>query len=71
MDGNLNHSVEIDDDGFLYVDGVMVARWIPQMRALEFCDKNKLRSAQRGSRLVRIRLRDFEAALRNESDVSA
>lgn len=66
MDGDVTHTLKIDLAGYLYVDGVKVARWIPQVQVLEFCDKDRLRSAKRGSRLVRIRLRDFEAALQEE-----
>ena len=46
----------IDNVGFVYIDGVRVARWIPDRQALQFWDKDRRRVSERGSRCVEVEL---------------
>jgi len=46
----------IDNVGFVYIDGVRVARWIPDRQALQFWDRNRNRTMRRGSRYVEVEL---------------
>ena len=44
----------IDNVGFVYIDGVRVFRYIPTRQALQFWDKDRRRSSERGGRHVEI-----------------
>ena len=44
----------IDNVGFVYIDGVRVFRYIPTRQALQFWDKDRRRSSERGCRHVEI-----------------
>jgi hypothetical protein len=41
-------TLQIDNVGFVYIDGVRVARYIPTRHALQFWDKDRRRSSKRG-----------------------
>ena len=44
----------VDSENYLYVDGVKVARFVPEKECLQFLDKDRIRSTQRGSNVVEI-----------------
>lgn len=45
-------------DGFVYADGVKIARFIRERGTLEFIDKNRQRCEQLGRRTVEVPLAD-------------
>lgn len=45
-------------DGFVYADGVKVARWIAERQTLEFVDRNRQRCQERGRHTVEVRVVD-------------
>lgn len=45
-------------DGFLYADGVKVARYVPERGTLEFHDKDRQRCAQLGRTTVEVPIAD-------------
>jgi hypothetical protein len=51
----------LDKENFLIIDGVKIGRLImcDGDPVIEFCDKNPNRSADRGSRLVGVRIKDL------------
>lgn len=53
--------ISVDRAGFLYVDGVKVAKYLPEKRCLQFFDKDRVRSTQRGSNVVEVPLSDIAA----------
>lgn len=55
--------VVVDERQFVYVDGVKVCRIDKGRSVLRFYDKNKLRSAERGSDCVEIPLAEFALGL--------
>lgn len=60
--------IEVDERGFLKVDGVPVGRCVhrPDGPCLEFVDKDKRRSAKRGSDKVEVRLSDLNRVVKGE-----
>lgn len=46
----------LDEDGYLYVGGVKVARHIRERGTLQFVDKDSRRAARRGCSFVEVRL---------------
>jgi hypothetical protein len=46
--------IHIGSDGFVYVRGVKVAKYLPDSNSLQFVDKDMRRSAQRGTRFVEV-----------------
>lgn len=56
--------VTVDEQKFVYVDGVKVCKAADGV--LQFHDKNKHRAAERGSDCVEIPLRDFVKALEGD-----
>lgn len=55
-DGGGGCRPQVDQRGFVTVDGVKIGRLVstPEGPAIEICDKNPHRSRKRGTRLVRI-----------------
>jgi hypothetical protein len=51
--------VVVDGSGFVYVDGVKIAKYLPERHCLQFLDKDKRRSDQRGSNVVEASLIDL------------
>jgi hypothetical protein len=49
-------SVSVDTNNYVYVDGVKIARYIPEKQCLQFWDKDRIRSNQRGSNVVEVAL---------------
>lgn len=56
-------------DGFVYADGVKIARYRPERQTLEFYDKNRQRCAQLGRTVVEVPIADV-AKLAQEKGVS-
>lgn len=54
--GELRNLVFIDKPGFVFVDGVKVARYIPERNSLQFVDRDPRRGKARGTRLVELPL---------------
>ncbi len=52
-EGN-SSSIRVDRNGFVYADGVRVARYLPEKKSLQFLDKDRKRSSARGSRYVEV-----------------
>lgn len=48
----------VDDQNFVYVEGVKIAKFIPEKKCLQFLDKDRIRSNQRGSNVVEVTLAD-------------
>lgn len=46
-------------DGFVYADGVKLARYRPERQTLEFYDKNRQRCAQLGRTVVEVPIADL------------
>ena len=46
----------LDDDGYVYIGGVKVARYIPERDTLQFLDKDKRRATRRGCSVVEVRV---------------
>lgn len=56
--------IYIGSDGFVYADGMRLPLRVDMQNAmLEFCDKDKLRSAARGTRFVNVDVADFATLL--------
>jgi hypothetical protein len=53
-----NSTVSVDSANFVYVDGVKIAKFIPEKKCLQFLDKDRIRSNQRGSNVVEVSLSD-------------
>lgn len=51
-----NSKVSVDANNFVYVEGVKVARYVPETKSLQFIDKDRIRSNQRGSNVVEVPL---------------
>ena len=47
-------NLHVDEQGYIYVGGIKVARYIPERGTLQFCDDNRHRSMQRGCRFVEV-----------------
>jgi len=62
-------AVSVDERGFVIVDGVKLGRRVVKdgVVKLEVCDKDRRRSAERGTRLVEVSVQELEEAL---ADVS-
>jgi hypothetical protein len=46
--------LHVDSKGYVYVDGVKVAKYVPEKQCLQFLDKDRIRSNQRGSNVVEV-----------------
>lgn len=49
----------IDDRGFVYARGLMIGRYLPREEAIQFIDKDRLRSGKRGSEYITVPLKMF------------
>ena len=58
-------AVSVDERGFVIVDGVKLGRRVVKdgVVKLEVCDKDRRRSAERGTRLVEVSVQELEEAL--------
>lgn len=54
----MNVKLRLDQDGYVYADGVRLCR-VMGGGELEFCDRNGLRSKERGTRLIRVKIVDL------------
>jgi len=63
--------IRIDEQHYIYVEGARICRYIPERQALQFLDKDRLREAARGSRLVEVSLLDLVKQLREVVDKSS
>ena len=48
--------IRVDSNNYVYVDGVKIARYVPEKHCLQFMDKDRIRSNQRGSNVVEVPL---------------
>lgn len=64
-DSSRLQTLTVDGQGFVFVDGVKVARCVKRKGELrlQFCDKDRRRSAQRGTRYVEVAVRDLARAV--------
>lgn len=58
--------VTVDNKGFVVVDGVKVCK-VTRDGKLQFCDKDRLRSQQRGTRFVEVSPDTLASVARNSS----
>jgi hypothetical protein len=62
--------IQVDPNGFVWYDGVKLpVRFIAARRSLEFFDKDKRRSEERGSRIVEITIEQFASELLERSKI--
>lgn len=59
---NDNNAVRIDSRGFLHIDNVPVCR-VKKSGVLEYVDKDRRRSAARGTRVVSVTLSEIAVAV--------
>lgn len=52
-------SIAVGKDGFAYVDGVKIGRYIPERQTLEFIDPNRQRCQQKGRQVVEVKIAEF------------
>jgi hypothetical protein len=58
--------VRVDNNNYLYVDEVKVAKFDPIKHCLQFIDKDHIRSNQRGSNVVEITLTEIANLVKKE-----
>lgn len=51
--------VVVGKNGFVYADGVRIAKLIPERGAVQFIDPDRRRCAQKGREVVEIRISDL------------
>lgn len=51
--------VTINKEGFVVVDGVKVAKFIPERQSIQFLDRDRRRCAEKGREVVEVRLCDL------------
>jgi hypothetical protein len=51
--------VVIGKDGFLYADGVKLARLIPERQTIQFLDRDRRRCLQKGREVVEVKISDL------------
>lgn len=49
----------VDSDNYVYIEGVKVFRYVPEKECIQFQDKDRMRSTQRGSNIVEIPLSEL------------
>ena len=65
-------AVSVDERGFVIVDGVKLGRRVVKdgVVKLEVCDKDRRRSAERGTRLVEVSVQELEEALADDNETA-
>lgn len=56
-------SIVVDSNNFVYVQGVRIARLVPASGSLQFLDRDRRRSEERGTRIVEVRLSEVAKLL--------
>lgn len=51
--------VMVSKNGFVYADGVKIGKLVSERGVVQFIDRDRRRSAQRGSDVVEVRLSDL------------
>jgi hypothetical protein len=61
-------AVSVDERGFVIADGVKIGKRIVKdgVVKIQLCDKDRRRSAERGTRLVEVTIEELGEALRND-----
>lgn len=59
-------TVHVDVQGYIYADGVRIARISPDKRCLQFLDRDRRRSDQRGSSFVEVAIKDMANLVENK-----
>lgn len=49
----------VGKDGYAYVDGVKIARYVPDRQVLQFVDRDRRRCLQKGREVVEISVTEF------------
>jgi hypothetical protein len=52
-------SIVVGKNNYLFVDGVKIARLVPERGVMQFLDRDRRRCAERGSETVEVRLSDL------------
>lgn len=62
-------AVSVDERGFVRVDGITIGRRVVKdgKPKLQVCDKDRRRSAERGTRLVEVTIEELGEALGDDS----
>jgi hypothetical protein len=67
VNSNSGKPVSVDEKGFVLVDGVKIGRRVVRQGAIkiEFCDKDRRRSQERGTRLVEVSVEELGEAVQS------
>jgi len=49
-----NSNVQVDDRGFVCINGVKVAKYLAERHCLQFVDRDRWRSKKRGTQLIEV-----------------
>ena len=63
MCGCPRRQIVVEERGFVFVDGVRVARYDEQRGVLQFLDRNRMRSERRGTCYVEVPVQTLKTAL--------
>lgn len=51
--------VIVGKNGYVYADGVKIAKFVPERQAVQFLDPDRRRCEQKGRQVVEVRLADL------------
>lgn len=51
--------VVVGKNNYIFVDGVKIARLVPERGVMQFLDRDRRRSAERGSQTVEVKIADL------------
>lgn len=59
MSQNKSSPVVVGKDGYVYADGVKIAKFVPERQSVQFLDRDRRRCVEKGRESVEVKISDF------------